>query len=592
MNHADREVYGLIESRQTEALGTSEPARIDPETYPQWQASSPEGPNTPYAFTPTPRTSEVPESFVTSQTAASSQPAVSTAPAVSTPQPISHDGRAGHAAERPPATQPAEVWTLSLGQALAYAFDHSRDLRRAREDLYLAALALSLERHLWTPQLMGEVRTRYANYGQIRRFDHAMDVVAEFAVEQRLPYGGEVTARVINTLMRDLTNHVTTGETGAMIFEANVPLLRGAGRAAYESRYQAERDLVYAIRTFERFRRELAVVIAGEFFQLQTLKQQIVNESESIKSFTEEASRARALWQTGRLLQLEVQRAEQDRLVAINRKVDAVEAYQTALDAFKIRIGMPTETEIDVSVMGDPAAELTAGPDDLTETPLIETIRMPRVPETEAVRVALKYRLDLINDFDRIDDARRAVGIAENSLLPDLTAAGSVQMDTNTGEEGFFKYDSERVTWRGELTLELPLDRKAERNALRARLIDKRRAQRNYDEARDRVELQVRRAMRQVTQQQESLRIQMLSRDVALQRRRAARIRFDQGRVSNREVVDAENALLVARNRLAQAQARVRLAILEFRRDTGTLRIDESGQWYDPDRREGLASVE
>ncbi len=41
-----------------------------------------------------------------------------------------------------------------------------------------------------------------------------MDMVSQIAVEQRLPYGGEVTARVLNTLMRDLTNHVTTAKRG------------------------------------------------------------------------------------------------------------------------------------------------------------------------------------------------------------------------------------------------------------------------------------------------------------------------------------------------------------------------------------------
>ena len=217
---------------------------------------------------------------------------------------------------------------MSLTDALSHAFQHSREFQTAKEELYLAALALSLERHLWTPQLMAQISSQYANYGQVRDFDHAMDMVSQIAVEQRLPYGGEVTARVLNTLMRDLTNHVTTGETGAMIIEANIPLLRGAGRVARESRYQAERDLIYAVRTFEQFRRDLAVDIASDYFQLQQLRQAIVNATESIRSFTLEAERTRALGQTGRLLEL-----DRDRRPATAAEVGAIQVIGGAHNA-------------------------------------------------------------------------------------------------------------------------------------------------------------------------------------------------------------------------------------------------------------------
>src|SRR5207253_9955531 len=131
---------------------------------------------------------------------------------------------------------------LTLSAALGYAFAHSREFQRAKEDLYLAALALTLERHLWTPQFTGNVSSQYANCGQIRDFDHAMAAVAQVGVEQRLPLGGSVTAKVMDNLMRDLTHHITTGETGQAVLSANIPLLRGAGLVAQESRFQAERN--------------------------------------------------------------------------------------------------------------------------------------------------------------------------------------------------------------------------------------------------------------------------------------------------------------------------------------------------------------
>lgn len=548
VDEADQEVYRLIETRQRAALGETREARIDKEAAPV--RVRPDA----YEFAPHPTDSEVPPAF----DQAATQPAI--------------------AATRP-ATQPAATRVVTLSEVLAYGFAHSREFQSAKEDLYLAALSLSLERHLWTPQLMGEIRTRYANYGQIRDFDHAAEAVAEVGVQQLLPHGGEVTAKVISTLMRDLTNHVTTAETGRVILAANIPLLRGAGRSAYESRYQAERDLIYAVRAFERFRRVFAVQLAGEYFNLQRLRQEVINAGESIKIFEEEVDRAKTFREKERLIPLEVQRAQQNLLVAINTRVDAEEAYRTALDQFKVRIGMPTEEAIDAALPEGLAVE-TLEEKAVAETRRLEdALAMPAVKEAEAIWTALKYRLDLLNDLDRIGDAQRGVHVAENNLLPDLTATGTVQLDTDPDRLDILDYNTERTTWRAGLNLELPLDRKAERNALRESLILRRRAERRHEEVRDVVRFQVRRAMRRVVQENMSLEIQERNRDLALVRRSHARFLFDRGKVSNREVVEAEDILLGARNRLARAQAAVRLAILEFRRDTGTLRIDDRGRW-------------
>lgn len=607
VDDADREVYRLIEKRQQDALAESRAAPIDAETVPlavDAQAydfvpspldmpsrptfvpeSRPEGEELPAAVGQAdpqlaevaelvPGVPDVPPEEARSENVLATRPA-STMPA---DEEVVATGTApaGIAVQSAPADQ-GDRRELSLSEVLEYAFRNARQYQFAKEDLYLAALALTMERHIWTPRMVGEITTQYANYGQIRDFDHAMEAVARVGVQQRLPYGGDVTARVVSTLMRDLTNHVTTAETGAIILEANLPLLRGAGKVAYESRYQAERNLIYAVRDFERFRRALAVEIAGEYFGLQQLRQEIVNAGESIKVYEQEVARARALWRAGWLIQLEVQRAEQDRLAAENRRLEAQEAYQTALDQFKIRIGMPTIEPIDVTYPPDAAA---VGRGNVLAAPTLEhALQLPEVDEEEATRVALKYRLDLLNTYDQIDDAARGVAIAENNLLPDLNAAGSVTMNTDPSRLGVLNYNTERTTWRGFLNLGLPLDRKLERNALRSALVLKRRAERSYEEARDTVRLQVRRALRRVAQEQSSLEIALLSRDLAVQRRRSARLLFDRGEVSNREIVEAEGILLAARNRLAQAQARVRLAVLQFLRDTEALRIDDNGHW-------------
>lgn len=603
VDDADREVYRLVEKRQQQAVGVVHDARIDTERVPIRRG------DTAREFVPNPVDPELPPSFKVA--AVQATPAVP--PVTESEEPSNHDEGS---ADPPPSSRPsdltadltadapvaaapasrpadpagddvhvqidadAEVFTLA--QALTYAFDHARDFQDAKEDLYLAALALTLERHLWTPQLRGDIRSQYANFGQVRDFDHAMDAVARVAAEQRLPFGGQVTAQILSGLMRDLTNRITTGETGQILLSADVPLLRGAGHVALESRYLAERRLIYAIRTFERFRRFLAVSVATEYFELQRLRQQIINVEESMVGYDALARRARGLWKAGRSRLLDVQRAEQDQLNATNQLIDAVERYRTALDLFKIRIGMLPSTNITVAV---PEADASANPgdasqpDDPASAKLVDELAMPQVDEAEALRVALKYRLDLLNELDRIGDAERGVQVAENAILPSLNAFGSVQFDTDPERLGIYDYNSERATWRTGLFLELPLDRKAERNALRESLISKRRAERDYELARDTVVQQVRRAMRRVLQQRQLLEIQIVNRQLAQRRLRAAQFRFQKGLERALEVVDAQNELLRAQNGFAQAQAALKVAILEFWRDTDTLRIDDEGRW-------------
>lgn len=451
--------------------------------------------------------------------------------------------------------------TYRLNDTLAYAFRHARDFQSRKEDLYLAALSLMTERQLWTPQVVGEVSGQYANFGQIRDFDQAMTAVSELSATQRLPYGGEVAARVINTLMRDLGEHVTSGESGTVILEANIPLLRGAGRVAYESRYQAERNLIFAVRDFEGARRDLVVDVAGDFFDLLAAKTRIESARTAAKAAINDLKRSQALVDAEQIVQVEADRARVQYLNRSNDLINARVTYQSLLDRFKVRIGMPTVEAIDVVD---------------EELSLYE----PEVTQRAAIETALKYRLDLLNVLDAIDDAKRQVVIARNNFLPQLDIGGSVTLSTDPNQVNSLSFNSERTLWQGFVSLELPIDRREERNVYRASLIDLRRAERAYDLGQDNVRLDVRDAIRQLEQARISMEIQRENIRVNDFRRQQARALFERGRLQSiNDLVDAENDFQSAQNQFAQALANYRLAILTFLRDSGTLRVSDEGTW-------------
>jgi hypothetical protein len=62
----------------------------------------------------------------------------------------------------------------------------------------------------------------------------------------------------------------------------NIPLLRGAGEfIAAESLTQAHRNLVYAVRDFEQYKRDFIVRIANSFLTVLQAGQRIINHEEN-----------------------------------------------------------------------------------------------------------------------------------------------------------------------------------------------------------------------------------------------------------------------------------------------------------------------
>ncbi len=402
--------------------------------------------------------------------------------------------------------------------------------------------------------------------------DRALSTTAEAAVRQKLPLGGEVSARVIHSMVREISELVSRGEGGQFILEAEIPLLRGAGRVAYESRYDAERTLVYAVRSYDRLRRTVLVSIARDFFDLQRLKTAIANTHRSYLNRHRDWFQAEFKHRMGRSLFIsEAPRARTNFRNAEAALVSAKERYESSLDQFKIRLGMAVVELFEVVDQDkDESAQAVDG--------LLVTIS-----EEDAVDLAVKLRLDLLNNADRVDDVRRGVVIAKNQILPDLGLSGGVTFSSDPDQLRSANLREERARWEGGIQFRMD-DRKTERNAYRSALIDVRRAERSHREFLDSVRADVRRALRRVRQQSDLRRILAANFGENEVRLEGARARFKLGQSTNQEVVDAENDVLIAANQLAAAIASYRVAILEFRRDTGTLRISDGGQWALPDQ--------
>ncbi|MCB9845343.1 MAG: TolC family protein [Phycisphaeraceae bacterium] len=453
----------------------------------------------------------------------------------------------------------AERAQLGLAEALRIAQDSGREYRSAEESYILAAISLLIERHQWGPRLFDDAGVTLSGSGDSGSFDTALDLINELRVTQRLPFGGDVEARWLVSATQDLRR--AAGEeyiqSSQIVLSGDVPLLRGAGNVARESLIQAERDLVYAAREFERFRREYLVSIANDYFSLLTTQARIESQRQQIASQQQSFDRTRALVEDGELRKFQESIAENGLRSAESSLASLNQSYVLQIERFLIRLGLDPSTPV-----------LIAG--------LELNLPEPEVQPTEASNRALNYRLDLQNRRDQLDDSRRRVANAQDDLLPDLNLNGRVTIPTDTDDDvGGLGFDPGDASFSVGATLSLPLDRRIERLNLRRAQIALERSLRDYAQFRDNVIIDARASVREI--ELARFRLQLAERQVAIAEARQEQQTIDPAGVTAQEELDTSNDLLNARNERDDAISDLRSAILEYLLVTGQLRVAPDG---------------
>lgn len=461
------------------------------------------------------------------------------------------------------ATQPVE--RMNLEAVLSHAIAHAPEYRQRKEDLFISALDLLAEQHNWGPTFFSNVNTSFQTVPEAGDHDQALSVMQDVGVRQKLPYGGEVSVRALVNYVNQLRSEVGSAQetqSGAVEVNLSIPLLRGAGETAREPLVQARRNLVYAVRDFERFRRSFLVDVASDYFAILEQAVSLANTHRQVESLSRQARRYEALAKAGRVAYFEVQRFQTEVLFALSNLEDQTEQYAAALDQFKLRLGLPVARAVELE------------PEDIP----VEGLLLDPLP---LVRAALRSRLDLQNTEDRVEDARRRVRVARNGMLPDLNFTSSLSLPTDPARKyGRFDLDPSSGQLTAGLNLALPVDRFAETIALRTANIGLEQAQRNFDQQQDQVSLEVRQAVRQVKRDQLNLSLQQ--RNVELAERREREVVLKARELGPEELISATDALLSARNRLEQARRSFRQDALRLLLATEQMRVSAQGQWVLP----------
>lgn len=457
----------------------------------------------------------------------------------------------------------AEPVVLSLESALVIAALNSRDYQTQKESLYEEALDLTYQRYLFNPQFFGILGGEYesTNSGE----ENTVSGDTNFGFNWLLATGARLSVSLASNFSQFLSGDPEKAASSVLSATITQPLLQGAGISVKNPLIQAERNVIYQIREFVRYRRTFFVNVVSAYYGVLRERQLLENELLNRDNLTLVRERAEAFGKAGRFGKFEVDQVRQDELSAENSVEVARQRYQNALDRFKITLGLPTESE----VMLDMRELDRLSPEEIVEVTL---------GSDESADIALGHRLDLMTERDQIEDAEREVEVAADDLLPGLDLTATVETDTERPTEPLdFQGDNTDLSVGFEL--DLPLDRLSERNEFRRQLIDLEQARRGYQEKRDDVVLEVRDAWRQYTRARNTYEIEKGSLTLASGRVENTQMLFEAGRITDlRRVLEAQESLVRAQNAVTRALVDYKVASLELARDMGILAADEEGR--------------
>ena len=506
---------------------------------------------------------------------------------------------------------------LSLLAALEVGARNSFDYQTQKEEVFREALALDLERNEFRNIFVGQVESLISSD---TTGDGAQSVVINsggFGVSRKLASGAEVGA----ALAIDLANLMTAGGMSSVGIAGDatisIPLLRGSGKhIVTEPLTQAERNVVYAICGFERFKKTFAVDIATEYLTVLRQLDEVKNSEENYRSLIASSRRSRRLADAGKMREIEVDQAHQNELSARERWIRAGESYKRSLDFFKSLLGLPPDAliELDRADLEKLIAPTSQIMKEIAEQEQLQQSRKPppadapielvepsrdnagplEMEGATAMQLALDNRLDFRVVQGRVYDAQRAVVVSADALGAELTFFGSAESGQRrtitTADLGNAQFRADKARYSALLTLDLPFERTRERNIYRNSFITLERAVRDVQILEDKIKLSVLNELRDMLQARESLYIQAKAVYVAQKRVKSVNLFLEAGRAQMRDLLEAQEALLSAQNGLTAAVVDYRIAELQLQRDTGLLEVDEKGLWQEF-RPEGVQDV-
>ncbi len=191
---------------------------------------------------------------------------------------------------------------MTMGDAIELTYINSREFQFQLERLYLIALELTFQRFRYDVQFLGiggNKPTSDLNYDAFGDGETSLSWDNRIGISKLLPSGGQWAIEFANNTLWLFSGDNKGDTASALSFNLVQPLLLGGGRkVALEALTQSERDALYAMREFARFRQEFFVDIvngSSGYLGLLGLKQGIFNQESNIRQLEVQIRRLRAI---------------------------------------------------------------------------------------------------------------------------------------------------------------------------------------------------------------------------------------------------------------------------------------------------------
>lgn len=456
---------------------------------------------------------------------------------------------------------------FSLADALAIAMANSRSYQTRKEALFIQALNLTEVQKTFNLNYSAsaEAGTAFTTYkdGTKESFgDNGVDADANLGVSKLLATGARVSLNFSQNMLNYFTDPDASDENNALTFSIVQPLLNGFGPlVTKEPLRQAERDMVYAVRDFKRYQQDFVIDIASEYYAVLRSRDRMVNERKNYESTMANREQAESYAKAGRIADFEAAQARQSELNAADRWAFSLTDYQQALDNFRFTLGLP----IDLHVEPDPVALK-----DLERRGLVEVdVTLP-----DAMESAASNRLDLVSQRQKVEDKQRKLEIEQRNFLPNLDAGYSIskEFDSAAGAD---------VSQNVNVRLDLPFDWTEKRNDYRIAQITYEREIRRLDEVESDVARSVRDLWRKLERNRSVYKNRLLSVKLAERRVENTTLLLKQGKALTRDLLDAQDDLLSARNDATSSLVDYTINRLRFWNAIERFEIDPKGMWYE-----------
>lgn len=272
---------------------------------------------------------------------------------------------------------------IDVRSAVELGYLHSSDYQRQREELYLSALDVSLQRFGFDTQFFAgfnsffETQGRFRGGGQSRsNLSGSLGANGGGLSLRRLGVTGSTfVIGIANSVLWNFSGPNTQTASSLINFSFVQPLLRGGGRdVVMESLTQAERTLLANVRQFERYRQgyhlqivtgrspgqgpsrgggflnppAAATTSAAGLLGLLETQQQLRFAEFNVRQLENVLDQFREFFVRDRIDSLQVRQSENTLYDAQASLLTQRTNYQNQLDRFKQTLGLPPWLEVDV----------------------------------------------------------------------------------------------------------------------------------------------------------------------------------------------------------------------------------------------------